>query len=86
MLRGPMRHLSESRPLPYVAALLLAVFVYFYGLNGLHIPRNGDENVYAHIARLTAQSGEWLPLQSELDHMRNTKPPLLFWQGIASTQ
>jgi 4-amino-4-deoxy-L-arabinose transferase-like glycosyltransferase len=86
MLRGPMRHLAESRPLQYVAALLLAVCVYFYGLDGLHIPRNGDENVYAHIARLTAQSGDWLPLQSELDHMRNTKPPLLFWQGIASTQ
>lgn len=86
MLRGPMRHLAESRPLQYVAALLLAVFVYFYGLDGLHIPRNGDENVYAHIARLTAQSGDWLPLQSELDNMRNTKPPLLFWQGIASTE
>jgi len=86
MLRGPMRHLAESRPLQYVAALLFAVFVYFYGLDGLHIPRNGDENVYAHIARLTAQSGSWLPLRSELDNMRNTKPPLLFWQGIVSTE
>ncbi|GAB4118243.1 MAG: hypothetical protein Fur0026_07350 [Sideroxydans sp.] len=69
----------------YLAALLLAVFVYFYGLDSQHIPRNGDEDVYAHITRLTAQSGEWLPLRSELDHMRNTKPPLLFWQGIAAT-
>ncbi len=80
-----MRHLAESRPLKYVAAMLLAVFIYFYGLDGLHIPRNGDEDVYAHITRLTAQSGHLLPLQSELDHMRNTKPPLLFWQGIVAT-
>lgn len=80
-----MRHVAESRPLQYLAAVALAVFVYFYALDGLHIPRNGDENVYAHITRLTALSGDWLPLQSDLDHMRNTKPPLLFWQGIAST-
>jgi 4-amino-4-deoxy-L-arabinose transferase-like glycosyltransferase len=85
MLRDSMRHLAESRPLQYLAAVALAVFVYFYALDGLHIPRNGDENVYAHITRLTALSGDWLPLQSNLDNMRNTKPPLLFWQGIAST-
>ncbi|MDD2929677.1 MAG: phospholipid carrier-dependent glycosyltransferase [Sideroxydans sp.] len=81
-----MRHFAESRPLQYLLAVALAVFVYFYALDGLHIPRNGDENVYAHITRLTAQSGDWLPLQSNLDNMRNTKPPLLFWQGIASTE
>ena len=69
----------------YLVALLFAVFVYLYGLDGLHIPRNGDEEVYAHITRVTAQSGNWLPLQSSLDDMRNTKPPLVFWQGIAST-
>ncbi len=69
----------------YGAAMLLAVFVYFFGLDSQHIPKNGDENVYAHITRLTAASGHWLPLQSELDGMRNTKPPALFWQGIAST-
>jgi 4-amino-4-deoxy-L-arabinose transferase-like glycosyltransferase len=85
MLRDTMRHLAESRPLQYLLAVALAIFVYFYALDGLHIPRNGDENVYAHITRLTAQSGDWLPLQSNLDHMRNTKPPLLFWQGIVST-
>ncbi|MBU0690099.1 MAG: phospholipid carrier-dependent glycosyltransferase [Gammaproteobacteria bacterium] len=81
-----MRYFAESRPLQYLAAVVLAVFVYFYALDGLHIPRNGDENVYAHITRLTALSGDWLPLQSNLDNMRNTKPPLLFWQGIASTE
>jgi 4-amino-4-deoxy-L-arabinose transferase-like glycosyltransferase len=66
-------------------ATLLAAFTYFYGLDGQHIPKNGDEYPYEHITRLTAASGQWLPLQSELKDMRNTKPPLLFWQGIAST-
>jgi 4-amino-4-deoxy-L-arabinose transferase-like glycosyltransferase len=64
---------------------LLAVGAYFYGLDGQHIPKNGDECPYEHIARLTANSGRLLPLRSELPNMRNTKPPLLFWQGIAST-
>jgi 4-amino-4-deoxy-L-arabinose transferase-like glycosyltransferase len=40
--------------------------------------------VYIHIARMTAESGHWLPLQSEIVGMRNTKPPLLFWQAIAA--
>ena len=64
---------------------LLAVFTYLYGLDSQHIPKNGDEYPYEHITRLTAESGRLLPLQSELPGMRNTKPPLLFWQGIAST-
>ncbi len=68
-----------------VLALALAVFTYFYGLDSQHIPKNGDEYPYEHITRLTAASGHLLPLRSELDGMRNTKPPLLFWQGIAST-
>jgi len=61
------------------------VFVYFYALDSQHIPRNGDEFPYAHITRLTAGSHHLLPLQSEFADMRNTKPPLLFWQGIATT-
>ena len=69
----------------YLLACLLAVLIYFYVLDGQHIPKNGDEYVYEHITRLTADSGKLLPLQSQLDNMRNTKPPLLFWQGIAST-
>ena len=69
----------------YLLASLLAVFIYFYGLDSQHIPKNGDEYPYEHITRLTADSGKLLPLQSQLDNMRNTKPPLLFWQGIAST-
>jgi 4-amino-4-deoxy-L-arabinose transferase-like glycosyltransferase len=64
---------------------LLAGFTYFYGLDSSHIPKNGDEYPFMHIARMTAASGRLLPLRSELVGMRNTKPPLLFWQGIAST-
>lgn len=69
----------------YGLAAALAVFTYFYGLDSDHIPRNGDELPYAHITRLTAASGHLLPLQSKLEGLHNTKPPLLFWQGIAST-
>lgn len=69
----------------YVLACLLAVFTYFYSLDSQHIPKNSDEYVYQHITRVTADGGKLLPLQSHLDNMRNTKPPLLFWQGIAST-
>lgn len=38
-----------------------------------------------HIVRMTADAGAWLPLQSEMDGIKNTKPPLVFWEGIAST-
>ena len=71
----------------FVAWVLLAVVIalgYLFELGGDHIPRNGDELVYAHIARLTAESGQWLPLVSSYDFMRNTKPPLLFWQAIVA--
>ncbi|NMM05721.1 glycosyl transferase [Polaromonas sp.] len=67
------------------AGLAIAVALgYLFGLGGDHIPRNGDELVYAHIARLTAQTGHWLPLVSSYDFMRNTKPPLLFWQAMVA--
>lgn len=69
----------------YFLAVTLAIATYFYGLDSQYIPKNGDEYPYAHITRLTAASGNLLPLQSELDNMRNTKPPLLFWQGIVSS-
>lgn len=69
----------------YGLAALLGIFTYFYGLDSDHIPKNGDEFVYLNIARLTAQSGHWLPLQAADEEMRNTKPPLLFWQGILSS-
>ncbi len=68
----------------WVSVLLLAVVIYTFGLGGQYIPTNGDELVYAHIARLTAASDQWLPLVSDLHQMRNTKPPLLFWQAMVA--
>jgi len=70
--------------LRWVALSLLVALGYLFGLGGDHIPRNGDELVYANIARLTAATGHWLPLQSAWDFMRNTKPPLLFWQAMVA--
>jgi len=63
---------------------LVAVFAYLYNLDGLHIPKIGDEAPYYHVTRLTAESGHWLPLQGD-QGLQNTKPPLLFWQGLVST-
>ena len=54
------------------ALLLLATWVYIFGLGGQYVPSNGDEMVYVHIARATAQTGHWLPLASELENTRNT--------------
>jgi len=68
----------------WLALLLLAIAVYACGLGGQYIPTNGDEMVYAHIARKTAESSHWLPLASELADTRNTKPPLLFWQAMVA--
>jgi 4-amino-4-deoxy-L-arabinose transferase-like glycosyltransferase len=76
---------SGRRLAGYGLVTLLAAFTYLYGLDSQHIPKNGDEYPYEHITRLTADSGRLLPLRSELPGVRNTKPPLLFWQGIAST-
>ncbi len=68
-----------------ILILLLGIFTYLYGLDSRFAPKNGDEYPYMHIVRMTADSGAWLPLQSEMDGIKNTKPPLLFWQVIAST-
>jgi 4-amino-4-deoxy-L-arabinose transferase-like glycosyltransferase len=70
----------------YGLVTLLAVVAYSYGLDSQHIPKNGDEYPYERITRLTAESGALLPLRSDLPGLSNTKPPLLFWQGIASTR
>jgi 4-amino-4-deoxy-L-arabinose transferase-like glycosyltransferase len=75
---------NRSFDATWLALLALAVAVYVFGLGGQYIPSNGDELVYTHIARLTAASNHWLPLVSELDHMRNTKPPLLLWQAMVA--
>ncbi|MCX7239879.1 MAG: phospholipid carrier-dependent glycosyltransferase [Burkholderiales bacterium] len=75
---------TTVQPLPWGwVALVLACFAtYLLGLGSAYAPTNGDEMVYIHIARLTALSGHWLPLVSDLSNLRNTKPPLLFWQAI----
>lgn len=68
----------------WIGLAIAVALGYLFGLGGDHIPRNGDELVYAHIARLTAETGHWLPLVSSYDFMRNTKPPLLFWQAMVA--
>ena len=80
----PLPPRFDASTLAWLALLLLAMGIYTFGLGGQYNPSNGDELVYTHIARLTAASGHWLPLVSELDHMRNTKPPLLFWQAMVA--
>jgi putative flippase GtrA len=67
-----------------ISGLIFALCTYLYGLASLHILRNGDELVYMHITRVTSMAKNWLPLQG-IPGMRNTKPPLLFWQGLVST-
>jgi len=68
-----------------ILTLLLAAFAYVFGLGSLHIMTNGDELIYAHITRMTAASGQWLPLACEIPEVVDTKPPFIFWQGILST-
>jgi len=67
-----------------IAGLCIAGISYFYGLDSIHIPGIGDESPYIQITRLTAESGKCLPLLSD-QGVLNTKPPLLFWQGMLST-
>lgn len=74
-----------KRALGSIAVIVLAVATYLLGLSSLRMPTNGDEMIYAQITRATAASGHWLPLRSEMPDMVNTKPPLLFWQGILTT-
>lgn len=69
-----------------LASIILAVAAYVAALGSDHAATNGDELLYAQIARATAESGSLLPLQTFIERHRNTKPPALFWQGIASTQ
>ena len=88
-MRAPGSFLSspvaDASPTSFwLLLLLLAMAVYAFGLGGQYVPTNGDELVYAHIARETAETGHWLPLASELADTRNTKPPLLFWQAMVA--
>ena len=77
-------HPSGTPPWLWLALVVAAALTYLFGLGGAYAPTNGDEMVYIHIARMTAESGHWLPLQSEIIDTRNTNPPLLFWQAIAA--
>ena len=74
-----MQNQRTTLPWPWITLVLLAAALYLFGLGSPYAPTNGDEMVYIHIARMTAESGQWLPLQSELIGTRNTKPPLLIW-------
>lgn len=65
--------------------LALAAFVYLHNTGSEHTATNPDEYLYLQIARLTADTGQWLPLQATEVKHRNTKPPGLFWQGMAAT-
>ena len=75
---------EHALPWGWLALLVGIVGTYFFGLGSPFAPTNGDEMVYIHIARLTALSDHWLPLVSDLANMRNTKPPLLFWQAMVA--
>lgn len=76
---------SRSRArLLWPATLALAVFAYLYHFDGFYAPRIGDESPYIQIVRLTAKSGQWLPLETA-PGLENTKPPFLFWLGMIST-
>lgn len=68
-----------------ITGTIIALSTYLFGLGSIYVPRNGDEWVYVDITRMTAANGHWLPLRSDMADMVNTKPPLLFWQGILST-
>jgi 4-amino-4-deoxy-L-arabinose transferase-like glycosyltransferase len=75
-------------PISYPSLFICFVFAigaYLYGVDSRFAPKNGDEYPYTHIVRMTSSSTHWLPLQSEMVGIKNTKPPLLFWQGMAST-
>lgn len=94
MPKGPKALSSADAPSPakadklliqYGITAALAVLTYWLALGSDHILKSTDELPYVHITRQTAASGQLLPLRSEIDGVRNTKPPLLFWQGIVST-
>lgn len=66
-----------------IAGVIIAA-AYLYHLDSRNILGSPDEGLYTQIARLTAAQGTLLPLACDRG-ICNDKPPLLFWQGIAST-
>lgn len=83
-MQTPTSYFERLATAFWLALLLLGIAIYLQGLGSQYAPTNGDEMVYAHIARATADTGHWLPLASELENTRNTKPPLLIWQAMAA--
>jgi 4-amino-4-deoxy-L-arabinose transferase-like glycosyltransferase len=75
---------ARREELAFAAALAVGTFAYLWGLGTTFIPSIGDEPTYLQIARVTRAAGRLLPLLSETG-ITNTKPPLLFWQGIAAS-
>lgn len=76
---------DSSAVLPALGlGVALALAAYLARLDSLNIPSIGDEPLYLQITRVTAASGHWLPLRAQ-GGINNTKPPLLFWQGIVAT-
>jgi 4-amino-4-deoxy-L-arabinose transferase-like glycosyltransferase len=75
--------IAGTRELAWAAALVLGAVAYLHGLGDTFIPSIGDEPPYLQIARVTRASGRFLPLLSDTG-ITNTKPPLLFWQGIVA--
>ena len=63
----------------------VSLLSYVCGFGQIQIPKIGDEVLYLQIARVTGASGHWLPLRDE-EGILSTKPPLLYWLGIASSK
>ncbi len=82
--RAPQKNQRAGAFSLAILGLVVVFCTYFHGIGSLHILRNGDELLYAHITRVLSLSEQWLPLPGVPD-LRNTKPPLLFWQGLLST-
>lgn len=83
-MNTPKPSAASGWPVGWLLLVFGVVATYLFGLGSPYAPTNGDEMVYIHIARLTALSDHWLPLVSELENMRNTKPPLLIWQSMVA--
>lgn len=67
----------------WALAILIPLASYLVGLNYSQIPTIGDEGVYIQMSRATSETGRWLPLVWD-QGVFNTKPPLLFWQGMVT--
>ncbi len=54
-----MRQARTTPPWLWLALVVAAALAYIAGLDSPFAPTNGDEMVYIHIARMTAESGHW---------------------------